>query len=214
MSNADIGLIIAASVQAVATIVLVCITIFYAISTKRQADANVKMAEEMKEQTLVASRPYIIQKAVFEKENVSYDNLKKELIISSPPFKHFEIYNAGNGPAIELEVSILDREKRLEASNRITYLSSKERAEIQLNQIINNIEKPIRHYLVSEYQGVTMRTGKPMWYQTWMPFEISKSSQQGKLLLTPGGLEFKEVTEKDRINAFSDVRKRMKDVEK
>jgi hypothetical protein len=36
--------------------------------TKKQADASVKMAEEMREQRVIASRPVIIQKAVIVDE--------------------------------------------------------------------------------------------------------------------------------------------------
>ena len=59
----------------------------FAISnaTKKQADANVKMAEEMREQTVIASQPLVIQKCVHEKD--IWEGSTKDY------FSHFEISN-------------------------------------------------------------------------------------------------------------------------
>jgi len=36
-----------------------------------------------------------------------------------------------------------------------------------------------------------------------LPFKLSKSSEKGKIYVVAGELEFKEATEKERIDAFS-----------
>jgi len=60
------------------------------------------------------------------------------------------------------------------------------------------------YYLICEYQSILSPTFKPQkWYQTWLPFRLSKSSQEGKVYVAPGELKFKEVTEEKRIDAFN-----------
>ena len=41
------------------------------------------------------------------------------------------------------------------------------------------------------------------WEQTWLPFQLSKSSEAGRIYVAPGELEFRVVQEKDRIRAFT-----------
>ena len=62
-------------IQAISMVVLVGVTIFYAYqakkasgSAKASAEANVRMAEEMREQRVMVSRPLLIQKSVHEKD--------------------------------------------------------------------------------------------------------------------------------------------------
>lgn len=47
---------------------LVLVTTLYANSTAKQANASVQMAEEMREQRIMAARPYLIPKPVYEKD--------------------------------------------------------------------------------------------------------------------------------------------------
>lgn len=204
MTSVDIGLIVAASVQAIATIVLVGVTISYAISTKKQAAANVKMAEEMKEQRILASRPYMLIGTARKKDPEG----------GSPSFSHFEIFNTGSGPAIEVELAITGTNGKLNFhQTRKTFLQSQDEpmefhpADLALLKArsVDNLSYTT-YYCVCEYRGVLSNIGEKTWYQTWLPFEIlipfKEGRKAGEMTVTAGELQFKEVTEKDRINAF------------
>jgi hypothetical protein len=197
--------------QIILAIGLVLATALYAISATKQADASMKMAEEMREQRITASRPFIIQRAEQKKA--------AERTITTDYFSHFEVYNAGNGPAIEVEISLINEEKSLIYSERQSYLRAGESVkllpvEFEKEQSLPDIEPPVipvpvnviirkkRTYLVSEYQNIFSGRQSPTWYQTWLPFDASKASKEGEIYVKPGELEFKEVAIKDRIDAF------------
>ncbi len=170
---------------------LVAVTGMYALSTRKQADASMKMAEEMREQRVMASRPVIIQQAIAGKYIVERDMSDA-----------FEIYNAGNGPAIELEISLLNKERTPIQSERKTFLRAGEPS-IKFYPKKSVEFKESVYYVVCEYQGILSRGSKQTWYQTWLPFEIIKSEKGSKVYVKAGKLEFKEVSEKERIDAFS-----------
>lgn len=195
----------AAWAQILLMIGLVTITAVYAWSTG-------KMAKEMKEQRVTASRPFIIQRAEQKKA--------VEKTITKGYFSHFEIYNTGNGPAIELEISLLNEEKSWTYSARQSYLRTGESVkllpeEFGEEQSLLDIETTVKlfpihliarekqAYLVSEYQNIFSDRQNPTWYQTWLPFKVSKAGKKGEIYVIPGELEFHEVPEKDRIDAFS-----------
>jgi len=181
--------------QIMLLLALVMVTGFYAWSASRQADASVEMTEEMKEQRVMVSRPVIIQKAVVETET------KLRTFSSRDWFSHFEVYNAGNGPAIEVEISLLNKEKTPVHSQRKTFLRADEPpVEFGPDELVG-LEKT-NYYLVCEYQGILSHNTQPVWYQTWLPFETIKASEAGKIYVKPGELEFKEVDERERIDAF------------
>lgn len=155
-------------------------------ATRQQADASVKMAE-------VASRPYIVQRAVY-----------KSTTSGSPPdFDYFEIYNVGNGPAIEVEISAFDKEKTHRNSVKRSFFGGSESIKI----IEFRLEWDLTTYagstcyLVSEYQSI-YSYGSQKWYQTWLPFRIARIHGTDKIILSPGDLEFREISEKERIDAF------------
>lgn len=201
-------------IQAISTLVLVAVTGIYAWrthaiskatseqtqATKKQAEASVKMAEEMREQRIMASRPVIIQKVVVETET------QFRTFGSKDWFSYFEVHNAGNGPAIELEVSLLDKEKNLLVSQRISFLKAGElpMRPDPFKSYTFDLDKREKseYYLVSEYKSIFSGSPQPRWYQTWLPFETSGASEEGKIYVQAGELEFKEVPEKERIDAF------------
>jgi 4-amino-4-deoxy-L-arabinose transferase-like glycosyltransferase len=197
--------------QIMLTLGLVAVTGFYALSASRQADASVKMAEEMKEQRIIASRPFVIQR------------INQTKSAGETPTAHlfyFEIYNTGNGPAIELEISFLNEEKLLTYSTRQNYLLTGESVKIfpeeyWKEQLLSDTEYTVRvvpihfvarkkrAYLVSEYQNIFSDRKDPTWYQTWLPFRVDKIGKKEELQLVLGELDFREVHDKDRINAFA-----------
>ena len=86
-------------IQIILTAGLVGITAFYATETRRQALASVKSVEKIQEQTLIQSRPVVIQKvekiyALNTYPGVSENNTT---IMRSEYFSNFVIMNVGNG---------------------------------------------------------------------------------------------------------------------
>jgi uncharacterized membrane protein SirB2 len=197
--------------QVLLAFALLTITGMYAWSTHRQANASVRIAEETREQRMLTSRPVVIQKAQQKKA-------VQETIVTDY-FSHFEIYNAGNGPAIEPEIFLLDENQNpVYLEDEITYLRAGEAplkllpAEFGKVQTLPHIEPPVkvipshlvirenRTYLVSQYQSIFSYGRQPTWYQTWLPFESHKVNGKEEIRLTPGKLEFRdEVSEKERI---------------
>jgi hypothetical protein len=192
------------AIQSMLMFVLVLVTWSYALETRRisrasqeaakaaaeQADSSRKVAEEATKQTLIISRPTIIQKAVHEKD--IYEGS------TSDYFSHFEIYNAGSGPAIELEILLLSKSRDLIEARRETFLRAAESPIKFCPLNLAGLEEST-YYLVSQYKSLLSRTTE----QTWLPFKLVKSSTGGKVYLAPDELEFKsEVPEKDRIEAF------------
>jgi hypothetical protein len=179
-------------IQIVLMGLLVIVTGIYAWRThvmssaaKKQAEASMKMAEEMREQRIIASRPVIIQKAVplqfIDEDTGTSDN--------------FQIYNAGNGPAIELEILLLDKDKKLLAGQRETFLQAgdaiKDFYPAGLGEHVNS-----DCYLLCRYQSIQSIGTKPSWYQTWLPFKPVKSKSKDYIYIRSGELEFEEVFEK------------------
>ncbi|MFH0769418.1 MAG: hypothetical protein V1932_07650 [Chloroflexota bacterium] len=87
-------------IQAISMLILVTVTGIYAWrthviskATEKQADASVKMAEEMREQRLSEARPYILLRLVDEFVQLGGDKL------------NVTIENVGKGPAKNLNVA-------------------------------------------------------------------------------------------------------------
>ncbi|MCK4368380.1 MAG: hypothetical protein KAV68_01735 [Dehalococcoidales bacterium] len=184
--------------QVILTIGLIAVTAVYASFTEKQARASAEIAEETREQTVVASRPIIIQKALYEKDVWVGNN--------QDYFAHFEISSVGNTPAIEVVSSIVDNEDNSLHSIRQTYLK-KDDPPIKFRPYnIANLEKNKTYYLVCDYQSIfSYGTQKPL-YQTRLPFKISKAAKEDKIYVIAGELEFPEIQEKDRIDAFGNVK--------
>ena len=189
-------------IQIMLTAGLVGITAFYAAETRRQAMASVKSVETIQEQTLIQSRPVVIQKV----ERYTLDNMypgvseKDTKIVRSEYFSNFVIMNVGNGPAIELEISLLSKDKRLLVSHRETFLKPDQEYLPDIN--IRSFEKGT-YYLVCEYHIAFPVQNTPTWQQTWLPFDLSEALDEGKRYVGAGELDFRAVSAKDRIAAFT-----------
>ncbi len=181
-------------IQAISMLILVVVTGIYAWRTFTISKSTEKQAKEMKEQRVTASRPVVVQKAVHEKD--IYEGSTKDY------FSHFEAYNAGNGPAIEVEISLLNKEKTPIHYQRETFIRAGEPPIEFFPSELTSREKST-FYLVCEYQGILSQGTRKTWYQTWLPFETVKSSKEGRIYVIAGELEFREITEKERIDAFS-----------
>ena len=172
---------------------LVIVTGMYALSTRKQADANVKMAEEMREQRIMTTRPIIVQEAVHGTD--------QEKGIIWELFSWFEIYNAGNSPTIRLEILLLDKEKQLlEKRTDPLFLRANETVRYSPSSLVSHVGSTC--YLLCQYQGVFSHDKGQKWYQTWFSFEPTLSSkslkpQRGDIIIKLGELIFCEVFEKE-----------------
>jgi len=107
------------AVQAVATVILVAVTLAYVLLTRsinrnaaKQADASRKMADEMHKQGLDADRPYLLIEAqslgnVQWKEVESLDAADADPCSAYPKAMSCLILNAGRGPAKEVAVGAI-----------------------------------------------------------------------------------------------------------
>jgi len=100
-----------AAVQAVATVVLVVVTLAYVVSAARQAGASSKMAEEMHKQGLDVDRPFLLIE-VPSLEEVEWFKSPEDAFANPnsdyPKSISCRIYNAGRGPAKELVATLLE----------------------------------------------------------------------------------------------------------
>jgi len=107
-------------VQAIAMIVLVGTTIFYAYqakkasaSAKASAEAGVKMAEEMKEQRYAAARPKIDIQRDIDVADVARQTLEANAALSEDTSHGLSciLHNIGVGPAIDVHSFIQHPER-------------------------------------------------------------------------------------------------------
>ena len=150
------------------------------------ANASVKMAEEMERQTIMSSRPYIIQKPIHRTDEEG--EIWEE-------FSHFEVYNAGNSPAIRFEILLLDKENRLlEKQTDPLFLRAAESTAFRPSSLVTHVGSTC--YLLCQYQSVfSGGKGQQICYQTWLPLEPIKL-QRGGIIVKSGELKFCEVFEK------------------
>jgi hypothetical protein len=99
---------LAASVTLLVTVALAAITFSYAVAARRQADASVKMAEEMREQRRDAVRPLMD----IEPAPVTGDEgLERALRRGLPPFIRCRLRNIGVGPALNVKFDVYDESR-------------------------------------------------------------------------------------------------------
>jgi hypothetical protein len=173
--------------QMILMIGLVSLTAFYAISTEKQAKASVKMAKEMREQRILSSRPMIFQRAVEEKNIYEGSTSEK--------YSHFEIYNAGNGTAVDVQVCLRDQSKKnpINGGERRGFLSPNE-PPMEFYATLPANEQSPTFYVVTEYQDIYCNV-----YQTWMPCKLSVTNK-----IIPGKLEFLDnIPESERTGLFN-----------
>lgn len=184
-------------IQIIITFVLVLVTVAYvkrtadiAKATEKQADASVKMAKEMRQQR----RPIVVQEIATPKgfhEILATTEKATEEITSDC----FWIQNVGNSPAIELEIILLNKDKRQTQIERKTFLRAADAPIVFYPQnLINHVNTTC--YLLCRYRGVLSSDEAQLWYETWLPFESVKSQRGDRIIITPGELEFCEVFEK------------------
>ena len=187
-------------------IIAVLITAYYSYSTKKDIE---KKVEDTKTELAMATRPLLVVRAV-DRGGVSLyeaDTPKEPKIEQSGAqrpmashFSHFELYNAGTGPAIGLEISLMNKDKVILQSQSVGFLRNNEQA---LSYVPIKVETDKIYYLVSEYESIRSRaTQNPVWYQTWLPFMPLKCTDKKMVNISVGEMAFKEVSLSERIDAF------------
>ena len=149
------------------TAALVYVTGYYVYLTsrtveivKQSAEASMKMAEEAKEARVATSLPILLQRTVFRLPDEKY-------------FSHFVVWNAGNGTAIELVISILDERRQLIEGSRVPFLKPGEQTMFKPSDLAKL--ESAKCYLVSTYMDIPHLTGERVFNQTWLPFIIQKA---------------------------------------
>jgi hypothetical protein len=176
---------------------LVYVTGFYVYLTsrtvdivKQNAEASRKMAEEAKAARLASSAPILLQRTVFKLPDERY-------------FSHFVVWNAGNGTAIELVISILNERRQLIEGSRVPFLKPGEQTMFKPSAL-TKLEN-VKCYLVATYMDISHLTGEKVFNQTWLPFIIKKARGEAVEI---GEVDFGELSfefgipEKDLLDSF------------
>jgi hypothetical protein len=182
-------------IQAISMLVLVVVTGIYAWrtftisnATKKQADASVKMAEEMRKDRQQTSRPVIVIVPMHEPAGVSADYLQS-------CFSYFEICNEGSGPAVNLEIRVRDKDKNCLDEKKVLFLRAHETMKFSPDiPLVNQAESTC--YLLCGYWTVLSKGTEPPPYITGLLFKIRKSSRvQDKVIVSPIKLLFGDEAE-------------------
>jgi len=180
---------ISTGVSAVVAAVLVGVIIMQAIASRKQAEASVKMAEETRQQR----RPIVVQEMVAPKGfryKIAADDATEGIKSDC-----FGIQNVGNGPAIELEMILLNKDKKMCQEERKTFLRADDSPIVFYpSNLVENLNTTC--YVLCRYRGVPSSNEAQLWYETWLPFTPVKSQSGNYIYVKPKELEFYEVTEK------------------
>lgn len=190
----------------IVTVIFLLITFYYSFTAKKELQ---KKLEETKAELTMASRPLVVMRAVDHEGDSSYEvNTPEEPEIEQSGakrrlpshFSHFELFNAGNSPAIGLEISLMNKEKIIVQSKSIGFLRNNEPA---LPFVPVKLDLDQTYYLVSEYESIRSRANEnPIWYQTWLPFVPLKCTEKSMINIDVGELDFRDASLAERIDAF------------
>lgn len=177
------------------TVALVLMNFYYSYQAKRMLETKV---EETKNEVVMASRPMLVVRAVVHERATTYEHDAVSAPIGAKTsddrllpshFSHFELFNAGNSPALGLEISLVNEEKAALQTESLGFLRNNEQA---LSFVPIKLETQKTYYLVCEYDSIRSRERK-IWYQTWLPFTAVESATKGAINVKVGEMEFKEV---------------------
>lgn len=185
--------------ERLALFALVAVTMAYAIFTYQQVQASKEMISETKEQRLAALQPIVVLKSVRK----PMAGVELTSVLRSEYFSHFMVWNAGNGPAIELEIAFLHSNLNLIEAHRETFLRSGEEYAFA-PQTKLNLQPEGKYYVVCQYKRTLYPTAEEVWDQTWLPFNLSKASKEGEVYAAPGELDFRfGLLKRDKVDAFT-----------
>ena len=102
-------------------------------------------------------------------------------------FSHFVISNEGKEPAFELEIALLDNEKKLLQGKRETVLMIGEKVTWE-----PNVQRQDgNYYLVCQYKNVAKNNDKNSVHQTWLLFKLTEAQKSGEVYIAPDNLYLK-----------------------
>ena len=188
----------------VLTMLLVLVDFYYSFQAKKMLEAKLT---ETKTELVMASRPLLVARAVTHESAMTFESD----IVSAPKgthtpdglplssyFSHFELFNAGNSPALDLEILLLDEKKAVLQGETLGFLRNNERA---LTFVPAKLEIQKEYYIVCEYESTRSRVIQT-WYQTWLPFTPVEGMTKNTVNVNVSELDFKEVTSAERIDVF------------
>jgi len=177
------------------TVALVLVNFYYSYQAKKMLETKI---EETKNEVMMASRPLLVAKAVVHEKATTYEHDTSSAPIGTKTsddrpttshFSHFELFNAGNSPALGLEISLVNDGKAVLQTESLGFLRNNEQA-LSFVPIRLDIQKT--YHLVCEYDSIRSRERK-IWYQTWLPFTTVESATKGAINVKVGEMDFKEV---------------------
>ena len=193
---------------AVFTLILVLSTLYYSFQSKRQLE---KTLEETKTEVAMASRPLMVIRAVVHEAATTYEEeivcapkgaQAPECRTSTSHFSHFELFNAGNSPTIDLEFLLMSADKKVLQGETLGFLRNNEPA---LTFVPVKIEPNKEYYLVCEYESIRSRKNK-IWYQTWLPFTPVDAMTKGTINVNVSELDFRDVVSaKERLDVYKNA---------
>ena len=136
----------------IGTLALVIAAAIYAWHTRKQADASVKMAEEMWKDRQQTSRPIIVIECCKEEPA-------------------FEIFNDGRGPAVNLEISVLDKAQKCLDKKTVSLLRAQKTMEFSPDISLVNQAGSIYYLLCRYWTVLSKSTDKPP-YKTGLSFKM------------------------------------------
>jgi integrase/recombinase XerD len=140
-------------------------------------------------------QPIVTLKVVCKATTANLDD-----VLRDDYFSHFLVRNEGDGPAIEIEMALLD--------NKLDWLDTYRETTLRVGGQL--IFKPMLHrpegnyYMLCQYKQISPHDDDENWAQTWLPFRLSKASGQGEVYVAPGELQLKfRISRKEKIDIFS-----------
>jgi integrase/recombinase XerD len=114
-------------------------------------------------------------------------------------FSHFMISNEGKEPAMELEIGLLDSNKKSLLGRRYPVLTVGEKTEWR-----PDIDMPEgEYYMVCQYRKIVSNGDVSFWNQVWLPFELTKADRPGEAYVATGKLTFQTNIRQDEKIAIS-----------
>jgi len=118
------------------------------------------------------------------KEKLSWINNAE--IMGNEYSSHFVVRNEGNSPALEIELLLLDNDRKLLESMREIALGIGE--SLDFKPMLNRPEGD--YYVVCQYKQITSVDNNEIWHQKCLPFTLKMASKEDEVYVVPGELDF------------------------
>ncbi len=164
------------------------------IDEKEMKDKETTVLEKSSAKEQLQQQAIVVVKAVCKP---SWEDTTE--ILANEYHSHFVVMNEGRGPAIEIEMALLNNRQEWLDTYRETILRANE--SLEFRPVLHLPEG--RYYMLCQYKYVASQDEDKVWAQTWLPFKVKRASKEGEVYVTPGELEFKlGIPKKDKIELF------------